>query len=386
MKAAFDFEQMGATSRILLDGLGVAAALIDARLGQVLHANNFFCRILDRELEEILKAPNLLQFVHPEDRSSHLACTSQYVNGFVDRSRFEARYLRADGGSVHVRITQAGIRDHTGELLWITLVLDELAEPNDTAASGDGEDKLCSLHDGKVTIWNWTPENNAAGRPAEYKVLLGAAGGSQPQSIKKLAECLHPDDAKAAQLLFERSLHGLSGAQDHRLFDENTGLRWVREMVAPIKDAAGRLTNVIGMSIDITENKSDEPDRKSAELRSLVQYLQTHWDKPLVLSEVARQHGVGARSLQKYFSSLGTTPVDFLKCIRLVHAYEMLSEPGAKTTVTEVCAKCCFGNLGHFARDYRSKFGELPSETLRGARSVQARSMDVLSTHGTDRA
>jgi PAS domain S-box-containing protein len=377
---------MGATLPILLDGLGVAAALIDAQLGQVLHANDFFCRILDRELEEILRAPNLLQFVHPEDRSSHLACTSQYVNSLVDRSRFEARYLRADGGSVHMRITQAGIRDHTGELLWITLVLDDSAEPNGTAPSGDREGKLCSLDHGKVTIWNWTPENNAAGHPAGYKVLFGAAAGSQPQSIEELAECVHPDDAKAVQLLFKRSLNGLPGTQDHRLFDDGAGVRWVREMVAPIKDAAGRLTNVIGMSIDITENKSQEPDRKSAELRSLVQYLQTHWDKPLVLSEVARQHGVGARSLQKHFSSLGTTPVDFLKCIRLVHAHEMLSEPGAKITVTEVCAKCCFGNLGHFARDYRSKFGELPSETLRRARSVQAGSMDVLSTHGTHRA
>jgi len=33
-----------------------------------------------------------------------------------------------------------------------------------------------------------------------------------------------------------------------------------------------------------------------------------------------------------------------------------------------VAFNCGFGNLGHFAREYREAFGELPSETLARAR------------------
>ena len=33
-----------------------------------------------------------------------------------------------------------------------------------------------------------------------------------------------------------------------------------------------------------------------------------------------------------------------------------------KTTVTEIALRCGFGNLGHFAKDYREAFGHRPSE------------------------
>lgn len=36
-----------------------------------------------------------------------------------------------------------------------------------------------------------------------------------------------------------------------------------------------------------------------------------------------------------------------------------------KASVTQIALKCGFQNLGHFARDFRLAFGELPSDTLR---------------------
>jgi transcriptional regulator GlxA family with amidase domain len=50
--------------------------------------------------------------------------------------------------------------------------------------------------------------------------------------------------------------------------------------------------------------------------------------------------------------------------VRLRHAREMLATPDHETSVTSVAFVCGFGNLGHFARDYRETFGERPSETL----------------------
>ncbi|WP_316163875.1 helix-turn-helix domain-containing protein [Bradyrhizobium sp. SZCCHNRI20481] len=43
---------------------------------------------------------------------------------------------------------------------------------------------------------------------------------------------------------------------------------------------------------------------------------------------------------------------------------QMLSGADQRTSVSAVAFDCGFGNLGHFARDYRDTFGELPSETL----------------------
>jgi transcriptional regulator GlxA family with amidase domain len=50
--------------------------------------------------------------------------------------------------------------------------------------------------------------------------------------------------------------------------------------------------------------------------------------------------------------------------VRLRHAREMLGAGDPEASVTSVAFVCGFGNLGHFARDYRETFGERPSETL----------------------
>ncbi len=55
----------------------------------------------------------------------------------------------------------------------------------------------------------------------------------------------------------------------------------------------------------------------------------------------------------------------YVKYVRRRRARDLLAGPDDKTTVTGVALACGFSNLGHFARDYRALFGELPSQTLR---------------------
>ena len=50
--------------------------------------------------------------------------------------------------------------------------------------------------------------------------------------------------------------------------------------------------------------------------------------------------------------------------VRLEHARELLVSGDVGVTVTAATFKCNFANLGHFAKDYRAAFGELPSETI----------------------
>jgi transcriptional regulator GlxA family with amidase domain len=47
----------------------------------------------------------------------------------------------------------------------------------------------------------------------------------------------------------------------------------------------------------------------------------------------------------------------------------MLLAADRTATVVAVAFACGFSNPGHFARDYRQAFGELPSATLAGARA-----------------
>jgi AraC-like DNA-binding protein len=100
-------------------------------------------------------------------------------------------------------------------------------------------------------------------------------------------------------------------------------------------------------------------------------YIEAHFAEPLSLADIAAHAGVSARSLQNGFQNFrNTTPMGFLRSLRLKHAHEMLllSDPSI-VTVTEIALRCGFGHLGEFATVYRHTFGEAPRQTLARARA-----------------
>ncbi len=104
--------------------------------------------------------------------------------------------------------------------------------------------------------------------------------------------------------------------------------------------------------------------------------MQAHADQPLSLADVCREAGCSARTLQAAFRQhAGMGPMDFLRQLRLDRVRAELQAakgPGvaAGSGVRGVAQKYGFLHLGHFAAQYRSRFGELPSETA--SRRVQA--------------
>jgi transcriptional regulator GlxA family with amidase domain len=84
------------------------------------------------------------------------------------------------------------------------------------------------------------------------------------------------------------------------------------------------------------------------------------------VSELARAVGVTSRTLERAVRAVHTTtPLQFLRALRLIEARHTLANGGSTTTVTEVATRFGFHELGRFAGEYRDRFGESPSETLR---------------------
>lgn len=91
---------------------------------------------------------------------------------------------------------------------------------------------------------------------------------------------------------------------------------------------------------------------------------------PMTLDDLCRQVYVSRRCLiQGFREHLGMGPMAYLKLQRLHGArrYLLQADP-VDTTVTAAACRFGFLNSGHFARDYRQLFGELPSETLQTCR------------------
>ena len=115
-------------------------------------------------------------------------------------------------------------------------------------------------------------------------------------------------------------------------------------------------------------------DSAPSHVRRAEEFIEAHWDQAITIESLVEETGVGARAIFRAFQqNRGYSPMAFARTIRLKRAREMLCAPAPETSVTATAFTCGFGNLGHFARDYRKAFGERPSATLaRASRNARA--------------
>jgi transcriptional regulator GlxA family with amidase domain len=113
----------------------------------------------------------------------------------------------------------------------------------------------------------------------------------------------------------------------------------------------------------------EPPPASSAVVRMVEEYIEANWNEPIDIEAMVAVAGISARSLFRQFrKDRGYSPADFAKRVRLTRAREMIERSREAGSVMQIAFACGFQNPGHFARDYRNLFGELPSATLERAR------------------
>ncbi|AOX04227.1 AraC family transcriptional regulator [Moorena producens PAL-8-15-08-1] len=115
---------------------------------------------------------------------------------------------------------------------------------------------------------------------------------------------------------------------------------------------------------------SSSPTLKPSRRRKLIaqaeQEIVAHLEKPLTLKELAKRLGSSSSALSYGFKELfGMSPMRYLKVRRLNAVRRCLKARDPDSCSVEALAnQFGFWNAGHFARDYKVLFGELPSQTL----------------------
>jgi AraC-like DNA-binding protein len=111
------------------------------------------------------------------------------------------------------------------------------------------------------------------------------------------------------------------------------------------------------------------------QLDAAEQYMRANAHLPLSLGDICQAAGVNARTLQHSFrKKRACTPMEFLRNIRLEEVRTGLCQPTPITSVTAEAARWGFLHFGRFSHEYRTLFGELPSETLRRSRKAPPKS------------
>jgi AraC-like DNA-binding protein len=104
-------------------------------------------------------------------------------------------------------------------------------------------------------------------------------------------------------------------------------------------------------------------------VRTARDFIDRNLSRPITVAEIAGAAGVSVRTLQNQFAEdLDQTLTGYLKNRRLDRARADLADtpPGTGVGVTDIATRWGFTHLGRFAVTYRARFGETPSQTLRG--------------------
>ncbi|PKW16568.1 AraC family transcriptional regulator [Saccharopolyspora spinosa] len=102
-------------------------------------------------------------------------------------------------------------------------------------------------------------------------------------------------------------------------------------------------------------------------LKPVVEYMESNADLALSPTELAKVGCMSVRSLHASFQkTFGESPMAYLRRIRLDHVRtELLNSREPDLQITDVAMRWGFFHLSRFAQQYRERYGELPSETIR---------------------
>ncbi|UCH73333.1 MAG: helix-turn-helix domain-containing protein [Rhodospirillales bacterium] len=119
-----------------------------------------------------------------------------------------------------------------------------------------------------------------------------------------------------------------------------------------------------------TYDDRSAPSVRAKSVKRAVDIMRDRLDEGVSIGWICAESGASWRTLTRGFRErFGIGPKAYFNRLRLCRVRSELLQGWAAASVADAANAWGFWHMGQFARDYRRMFGELPSETLKGARS-----------------
>jgi AraC-like DNA-binding protein len=195
--------------------------------------------------------------------------------------------------------------------------------------------------------------------PVEDLAPLGEAMAQADLTPPRDASLAIPPPSAMAKL---QRLHGAAGSL----------AELVPEIIAHPEAARGLEQALIEAMIDCLASRQAGENtlaqgQHAIVMRRFRRLVEENPEEPLYIPEICKSIGVSSRTLQACcHEHLGMGPKHYLLLRRMHLARRALRQVAPDTaSVTEIATRYGFWQLGHFAVEYQSLFGESPSATLR---------------------
>lgn len=210
----------------------------------------------------------------------------------------------------------------------------------------------------------FTPEGlQMAGLALDEQALLALATPEEQEVLHRVG--LHAGLHEAAESSLEGLRQFMAGAFE--MIRTAPGLMRTPAVAQALHCAAR--SNVLDLLLSRSTGEGEvSPHRQWHLVSQARELVQQHPDAPLTVAALCVALKVSRRTLQSSFQNvLGMPPASFLRAVRLAGARRALRD---SPSVTDAAAQWGFWHFSHFAQDYRSMFGELPSQTWRRQHST----------------
>lgn len=346
-----------------LNGMGVGVIIADPYSQRISFVNKRCTALLGYTLEEVSACHlSFMDLIHPDDRAVTAAEFERLMRGDIYQYVLDKRHLCKSGDHVWLQSSITLVRDERDQPQACVIAMVEISENRILEQQLAAVKQLAGM-----IIWSWDVKADWITTTASKNFDFLTGGGG---SLASMLLLIHPEERHIVESTITRAAAARTGySLEFRVITNAGEVRYMRTNATCLLDEVGEVTHIVGASVDVTDVKSRQSaDRAPKFIRDILKFIDKNWNKPIYLEEIARQHGVSPRAVQRYFAANGMKPLTkYVKQLRLRHAHQALSAPKARTSVTGVALHCGFQNPGHFSRDYREEFGELPSETLRNA-------------------
>lgn len=163
-----------------------------------------------------------------------------------------------------------------------------------------------------------------------------------------------------------RSLVSEAGRQHRTL--QNKARRYIRDFSAPFSqseedDLILELLEMLA-SPNVWSEKGSDKNRHRA-VKQASDYMTAHLSENLSINRICAEVNTPACTLRRvFYETYGVGPKHYYLRARLSKARSRLLKRKNRQTVSDAANEMGFWHLGQFAKDYRTFFGELPTQTL----------------------
>lgn len=217
----------------------------------------------------------------------------------------------------------------------------------------------------------YCPEGRRVGKGGERSVLFAHINKDRLRrtlaAMSHSESCINLNDPTTLKLQtpgvsFDQAIRSLC-----RLVDQFQGQQPLLDL-SGIDESFYRVVSM--MFLPQLSGQRIQPEIVSAPNHSLnrvCDFIMANLYRPLTLTDLEEVAGLSARALQlQFLKRFGCSPMNWLRDRRLEAAHQILMR-NPSVYVTQVAFECCFTSPSRFAAAYKSKFGQLPSNTQKNA-------------------